>query len=173
MHYESFKELIDWQLSRNFDEFVTLYHPGPKKPWEYASEREFTLAVLNDRYGFQAGLARLHRFGRAQDRQAAWLAKVKAYAGEAFRYLMVIEDRKWKRDFQFHILLRGCDSLDLDNYFFNLWKEMSGGIAFRRQMDERIRGLLWHLVIKRNCFLELDNGDRYSGEEFEEWEGSE
>jgi hypothetical protein len=84
---------------------------------------------------------------------------------------MAIEERAMKRDFLFHILLGGCDwgVWDLKDHWSPLWKRMSGGVAFPREIDERIGGLLCHLVIRRNCTLELGNGARYNASDFAEW----
>jgi hypothetical protein len=84
---------------------------------------------------------------------------------------MVIEDRRMRRDFMFHLLLRACDwgPWDFDNHWKPLWKQMSGGIAFTRRIDERIGGLLCYFVMKKHCVLEVNDGTQYWRGLFEEW----
>jgi hypothetical protein len=115
--------------------------------------------------------SRLRRFGQAQDRQEKWLAAVRKDASDDFRYLMAIEDRKWKRDFIFHVVMGGRDGgrWDFQDYFCPMWKEMSDGVAFVKDLGEQPIGLFWNLVIKRDCVLEIDTGERYVADEFEEW----
>lgn len=70
----------------------------------------------------------------------------------------------------FHLLLGGSDwgPFDFTDHWRSLWQQMSGGIAFQRQIDERIGGLLRQFVLKRNCILETGDGERYDAQEFEE-----
>jgi hypothetical protein len=162
---------MEEQLSKGFDEFVTLYFPGPKKPWEYRNERELMMASLRDRTDENSREARRRRFDLAQTCQRRWLTKIRKHASPQFRYLMVIEDRTSRRDFMFHLLLGACDwgPWDFNDHWGPLWKQMSGGIASKKQIDERIGGLLWHFIMKKDCVFESGDGTRYSKGAFEEW----
>jgi hypothetical protein len=115
--------------------------------------------------------ARLRRFDLAQTCQERWLTEVRKHALPQFRYLMVIEDRKSHRDFMFHLLLGACDwgSWDFNDHWKPRWKQMSGGTAFTKQIDERLGGLLSYFVMKKDCVLEVCDGTRYCKGAFEEW----
>lgn len=162
---------IKEQLSEGYDEFVTLYYPGPKKPWEYESERELFIASLRDRINEEAQEARLRRFAIAQTCQERWLREIRKRALPQFRYLTLTEDRTSKRDFMFHLLLADSDwgLWDFNDHLKPLWKQMSGGTAFQKQIDQRLGGFLWNCVMKRGCAVEVSDGRLYCAGMFEEW----
>lgn len=164
-----FRSFIEAQLSEGFDEFVTLYFPGPQKPWEYQSELERLKASWRDQRDEKARESRLRRLSLARDCQERWLSAIRRRAAVRFRYLLILEDRISKRDFLFHILLGGCGwrPWDFNDYWKPLWKQMSGGTAFTRRLDERIAGLVWYFVMTKGCVLETDSGERFCKTMFE------
>jgi hypothetical protein len=70
-----FRPFMEEQLSKGFDDFVTLYFPGPKKPWEYQSDRELLMASLRDRTNDKAREARLRRLDLAKTAKSAGFVK--------------------------------------------------------------------------------------------------
>jgi len=166
-----FRPFMDEQLSKGFDEFVTLYFPGPKKHLEGKTGWQLSMASWRDRNDEKACATRLRRCELARTCQQRWLREVGKAALPQFRHLMLIEDRKIKRDIMFHLLLAGCDweEWDFDNYWKPLWNEMTGGTAYRKQIDGRLGGFLWNSVMKRDCELEVSSGRTYCGGMFEEW----
>jgi hypothetical protein len=171
-----FKSFIDDLLLQGFESFVTLYFPGPRPSWEYASEWELLREGLRDITDEKRRAARQRRFDRAQGCHERWLAEVRARApSDDTRYISVIEDRASKRDVMFHVLLGGCDlgEYDLNGEWSPRWNELSGGKAFMREIDERIGGLLRYFVFKKYCPLEVACGTvqgRFIAEQFEDLE---
>ena len=169
-----FKSFIDDLLLQGFESFVTLYFPGPRPSWEYASEREFFREAMLDISNERRRAARRKRFDRAQGCHERWLAEVRERApSDNTRYISIIESRGFKRDFMFHVLLGGCDlgEYELNGRWGPRWNELSGGKAFMREMDERIGGLLRYFVFKKYCPLEVDCGSvqgRFAQEDFED-----
>jgi hypothetical protein len=172
-----FKPFIDDLLSQGFESFVTLYFPGPRPSWEYASEWQCLKEAIRDLTDETRRAARQKRISHAQGCYEHWLGEVKEQAvTEDTRHITVIEVRTGKRDFLFHVLLGGCDldEYNLAGHWGPRWKEISGGKAFMRKMDERIGGLLRYFVFKANRVLDVDCGrvrGRFTAEDFEEWKG--
>jgi hypothetical protein len=164
------RDFIKEQLSDGFEEFVTLYCPDPKKPWEHENNRPPELSTRGGLPG-QSRTVPHRYFDLARTYQKRWLRDVTKYRLPYFSYLLVIENRSKKQDFLFHLLLRGCDwgSWDFEDHWKPLWKQISGGTAFARQLDERVGGLICYFVKKKFCTLELPNGTQLSREDFDEW----
>jgi hypothetical protein len=166
MHFRLF---VDEFLSRGCDDFVTLY-TSAKKPWEYKDQRESRAVCLKVLSSKKWRTESAKRFNRAQKNQRRWLDEVRENGSPNFGYLMIIENRPSYEDCLFHILLRGCDweEGDFGNWWARRWNEISGGKAFDKKLDERIRGLIRYFVAEKGLLLELD-GERYRKEDFDEW----
>ena len=171
-----FKPFIDDLLLEGFDSFVTLYFPGPRPSWEYATEWELIRESIRDFTDEKRRAARQRRLDRALGSHERWLAEVREKAPSAnTRYISVIEDRAGKRDVMFHVLLGGCElnEYDLESEWGPRWNELSGGKAFMREINERVGGLLRYFVFKERCVMEVDCGevqDRFMAENFEDFE---
>jgi hypothetical protein len=164
---------MEEELRGGFDEFVTLYFPGPKKHLEGKTEWQIWVAYWNERDDEKACAARSRRYELARTCQRRWLREVRKVALPQFRYLMVIENRQIKKDLMFHLLLANCDwgPSDFENDWKLLWNEMTGGTAYRKEIDERLGGFIWNSVVKRDCVLEVNHdGAHYWKQLFEEWE---
>jgi hypothetical protein len=169
-----FKPFIDDLLSQAFSEFVTLYFPGPRPSWTYATNLELLKEAVRDLNNETRRTARRQLFGRAQDCHERWLAEIERQAPRRVRHITVLESRASKRDFMFHVLLGGCawSEDDFSEHWGPRWHEISGGKAFMRQIDERVGGLLRFFVFEKHCVLEIDCGivrRRFTAEDFEEW----
>jgi hypothetical protein len=169
-----FRTFIDDLLLRGFDQFVTLYYPGPRPVWEYADESERLMEARRDLQDEKRRAARARRFQRAQECYEQWLAEIREKAnGNDVRYISAIERRASRRDFMFHVLLGGCNwnEFELTDWWKPRWKELSGGTAFPRQIDKRVGGLLRYFVFKVGCVLEVDCGNlqrRFTASDFED-----
>jgi hypothetical protein len=173
MNQTNFKPFIDDLLSQGFEQFVTLYFPGPRPLWTYENDLELLKEALRDLTDETRRAARRRLFDRAQTCHERWLAEVEREAPLThIRQITVIESRAGRRDFMFHALLGGCDwgEVDFDDKWAPRWNEISGGKAFIRQIDGRIGGLLRHFVFKKNCVLDINCGSvhgRFTAEDFE------
>ena len=171
-----FEPFIGDLLSQGFESFVTLYFPGPRPSWDYANEWELLREGLRDITDEKRRAARQRRLDRALGSHERWLAEVREKAPSAnTRYISVIERRASKRDCMFHVLLGGCDldEYELNGWWGPRWKELSGGKAFMREINERVGGLLGYFVFKARCVIEVDCGrvqGRFLAEHFEDLE---
>jgi hypothetical protein len=170
------KPFIDDLLSAGFDDFVTLYFPGPRPLSDYTNDWELLREALRDLTDETRRAARQQRLDRAEKCHQRWLAEVRGKApANEMRYISVIERRASKRDVMFHVLLGGCDwaQYDFSDWWGPRWTEISGGRAFMRNMDERTGGLLRYFVFKAHCVLEVDCGrvqGRFRAQDFEDFE---
>jgi hypothetical protein len=166
-----FKEFLDSVLSVEFDHFVTLRYFGPDQRFRYASTVELLRERLKVLKSIERQFARYRTFGQGMDRVEEWLAQIKKVYGEdRFRYLKIMENRRSHQDFLFHVLVGGCewDEAAFKEHWGPLWRDISGGTSFEREIDERTRGLIWHLVFKADCLLETNDGKKYRKFDFEE-----
>jgi hypothetical protein len=81
-----------------------------------------------------------------------------------------LEQERLGGEVRFYVLV--ADWQDRDEESLLRWKEISGGWAYRRILDERIAGFLGHMVMRAGCILGVDcgtNTGRYTSANFRPW----
>jgi len=69
-----------------------------------------------------------------------------------------LEERRVRGEVRFHVLVARYGQREHAQELLR-WRELSGGWAFTRELDERIGGLLGYLVMRAGCTLELSCGE--------------
>lgn len=159
-----FGQFIEELTSRNnFDWFVTLGYV-PERHIKPSPERRKWEKFLAEAHPEDRGV-RWHKTpATGGECLESWLEKIQEppYRGPGVSdYLYMVEYRRdilRRRDQQtlFHVFIadwRGCqDSWE------HRWKEISGGWAKTKVLDDRINGFIGHLVMRKGCGLSVASG---------------
>jgi hypothetical protein len=80
-----------------------------------------------------------------------------------------LEERR-RDEVRFHVLTNDADAFAEVSRF--RWKEISGGWAFERQVDDRLGRLIGHMVMRGGYSLKVEGGQfsgHYTQEDFRPW----
>jgi hypothetical protein len=110
--------------------------------------------------------------GDVWDCWGVWLDEIEVGppAGPGVRDYIWLYERRLHGESRIHVLI--SDWQGFEDMWELRWKEISGGWAFTRDLDERIRGLLGYLVMRVGCPLELHCGGfrgRRTASDFRPW----
>lgn len=171
MEKRKFGDFINEVLSEGYDWFFDLYYPSPTegehdpellKLWENPRDTKEGREAIERKT--------THRIQCVND----WMGELMVHAGkQEYRFIKVTELR---RDFscRYYILLGGCRSSGInDRDWHQRWREMSGGYAYERELDERIGGLLHFFVMRLGCPIEIgevESSRIYDASEFYRWQ---
>jgi len=170
MGQKSFSEFVKEILEPSYDWYVKLFYPAPT---EGHDDPEFLQFWKKARFTPEGRAALERRNEKKAKCIRNWIGEIMLHAGtQGFRYIKITEDQS---DFSsyYHVLFGGCSTAGLtDRDWLKRWKEMSGGSAYERNLDDRIGGLLTHLVMKQENNIEVYLGDTkatYTKDDFRQW----
>ena len=183
MDQERFSDFIKEVLnSFDFDWFVTLGHnpATARKVDEWRREPPLTAAEAywediwaeTDPDGRQWKKPKTSRtVEESLDKWLDWVCGPPDSEGRRSLDYLWLEERRGRGEVRFHVLVARYGDGEHPQELF-LWKDLSGGWAFTRQLDERIGGLIGYFVMREGCLLELNCGafrEQRSASDFIPW----
>jgi hypothetical protein len=84
-------------------------------------------------------------------------------------YYLSLEEPRLNGDIRYHVL--AADWQEYAKGSLRLWKNITGGWAYKREIGSGVRGLLGHLVMREGCTLQVNCGFKvsYTKENFRPW----
>ncbi len=157
--------------SNNFNWFVTLgYVPERhRKPgaWEKLWESIRAETDPDCREGWKKIPA------TAQECLEQWIQEIQVGpgpGGPGIRDYLWLEEYRRDGKILFHVLV--ADWRGFEDTWERRWRDISGGWARTRELDDRINGLLGYFVMRAGCVLRLNCGEfrgRFHATDFRPW----
>lgn len=84
-------------------------------------------------------------------------------------YYLSVEEPRLNGEIRYHTLV--ADWEEYGKSSLRLWKTITGGWAFKREIGRAVRGFFGHLVMRKGCTLKVNCGFRasYTSENFRAW----
>jgi hypothetical protein len=170
MHEENFVDFINEILVGGlFDWFVTLVFLSSRVRPPSASRKLWEEVWEGDPEGQGRWTKTPETPG---DCLRQWLDEVQFQGpgGAHVTGYLVLEELRSEEEVRYHVLLANWNGFE--DAWMRRWKEISGGWAFERQLDDRIGRFIGHMVMRAGCSLTVKRGRlsrHYTQEDFRPW----